>query len=135
MSKENVEAARRAYAAYNAGDLETLRDLYDPDVVMYHLEGWPEPGPSVGRDAVMREVEQLREPWKGDTVEPVGDLIEAGDQVLVREQWRGYGSGPDAVMEFTLVATFRNGKIVTVRRYWDHDEALEAVGLKGARGP
>ena len=131
MSRENVEAARRGYAAYNAGDLEALRELYDPDIVMYHLEGWPEPGPSVGRDAVMREVEQLREAWKGDTVEPVGDLIEVGDHVLVREVWRGHGSGPDAVMEFTQVATFRNGKIVTVRRYWDHDEALEAVGLPG----
>ena len=130
MSRENVEMVRRGYEAYNAGDLATLREMWDPDIVMYHLEGWPEPGPSVGRDAVMRELKQLREPWQeGDSVEPVGDLIESGNHVLARDVWRGSGSGPDSVMEFTTVYTFRKGKLITVQRYWDHDEALEAVGL------
>jgi uncharacterized protein len=130
MSRENVELVRRGYEAYNAGDLKTLYGQWDPDIVMYHLEGWPEPGPSVGRDAVLAELEQLREAWQeGDSLEYVGDLIEAGNHVLARDVWHGSGSGPDAVMEFTTVYTFRKGKILTVQRYWDHAEALEAVGL------
>jgi ketosteroid isomerase-like protein len=32
-------------------------------------------------------------------------------------------------MEFTTVYTFRKGKVITVQRFWDHAEALEAVGL------
>ena len=52
----------------------------------------------------------------------------AGNQVVVRERWSGAGSGPDAVMEFSAVFTLRQGKIITVQRFWDHDEALEAVG-------
>jgi ketosteroid isomerase-like protein len=52
---ENVEVVRRVYDAWNAGDMTALRDLCDPDVVMHHPKGWPEPGPSVGREAVLRE--------------------------------------------------------------------------------
>jgi ketosteroid isomerase-like protein len=129
MSQENVEIVRRAYHAYNAGDLTALRDLYDPDVVMHHVEGWPEPGPSVGRDAVLRETEQLREAWKGDTLEPVTDFIAAPDRVVVRDLWHGTGRGPDADMEFTRVFTLREKKIVSIEVFWDHAEALEAAGL------
>jgi ketosteroid isomerase-like protein len=131
MSQENVEVVQRGYEAYNAGDLGALRELYDPGVVWYHLKGWPEPGPSVGRDAVLREVEQLQEAWQaGDRLELVGDLVDAGDRVLARAVWRGSGSGPDAAMEFTYLFTLRDGRIITIQMYWDYDEALEAVGLR-----
>jgi ketosteroid isomerase-like protein len=33
-------------------------------------------------------------------------------------------------MEFTMVFTFRQGKIITVQNFWDHAEALAAVGLR-----
>ena len=32
-------------------------------------------------------------------------------------------------MEFTSVFTVRKGKIVFIEFFWDHAEALEAVGL------
>jgi predicted lipid-binding transport protein (Tim44 family) len=37
--------ARRAITAWNAGDMDGLRELYDPDVIMRAPKGWPEPGP------------------------------------------------------------------------------------------
>src|SRR5687768_5076711 len=125
MSQENVEIVRRGFEAYNTGDLVTLREVYDPGVVWHHLEGWPEPGPSVGRDAVLREVEQLREAWQeGDALEPVGDFAETGNQVLVRMVWLGSGRGPDTAMEFTYLFTLRKGKVITIEMFWDHVEAL-----------
>ena len=129
MSQENVEVVRAVYEAYNADDMDALRELYHPDLVMHHVEGWPEPGPSVGREAVLREVEQLREAWEGDTLEPVAGFIDSGDRVVVRDVWRGAGQGPEADMEFTRVFTIRGGKIIGIEIFWDHAEALEAVGL------
>ena len=41
--------------------MDALRELYDPDVIVRMPEDWPEPGPFVGREAVMRQLEQLRE--------------------------------------------------------------------------
>ena len=34
MSQENVEIVRAAYEAWNSGDMDAVRELYDPDVVM-----------------------------------------------------------------------------------------------------
>jgi ketosteroid isomerase-like protein len=90
---------------------------------------WPEPGPYVGREAAMRFHEQLRDTWDVNTLIPISDFIDAGDRVAVRYIWRGAGHGPDMNMELTLVFTMRKGKIVYQEFFWDHAEALEAVGL------
>ena len=91
MSQENVEVVRRAFAAWNAGDMEAFREFYDPDVIVRPPEGWPEPGPFVGREAVMRQWEQLRATWDAEAVELISDFIDAADRVAVRQAWRGAG--------------------------------------------
>jgi len=129
MSQENVETVQALFELWNAGDIEASGELYDQDVVVRTAEGWPEPGPYVGREALMRFHEQLRDTWDVNSVVVVGDYIDAGDRVAVRYIWRGAGHGPDMNMEVTLVFTLRNGRIILQEFFWDHDEALEAVGL------
>ena len=129
MSRENVEVVRAFYEAWNAGDMDAFRDLYDPDVIMRAPEGWPEPGPFVGRETVMREWEQVREAWNADVVEPISDFIDAADRVVVRHSWRGAGHGPEVNLEITNVLMVRKGRIFYQEFFWDHAEALEAVGL------
>jgi ketosteroid isomerase-like protein len=34
MSQENVEVFRALFEAWNAGDMDAFRELYDPDVIM-----------------------------------------------------------------------------------------------------
>jgi ketosteroid isomerase-like protein len=55
MSQENVEIVQSSGAAWNAGDMDAVRESLDPDVIWRAPEGWPEPGPYVGREAVMRQ--------------------------------------------------------------------------------
>ena len=129
MSQENVEIVLAGLSAWNAGDMDALRELYDSEVFMRNPEGWPEPGPSVGRDAVLRMIEQLREAFEGDTLEPTTGFIEGTGCVVARDVWRGSGSGPEADFEFTRIFTLRNGLITCFEIFWDHAEALEAVGL------
>jgi ketosteroid isomerase-like protein len=80
MSQENVEIVRRAFAAWNAGDVDAIRELHDPDVIVRPIEGWPGPRPFVGRGAVLRWFEQLREAWDTDAMEPIS-FIDMGDRV------------------------------------------------------
>jgi ketosteroid isomerase-like protein len=129
MSQENVEVLQAVFAAWNTGDMDALRELFDPGVIMRPPEGWPEPGPEVGREAVMRQFEQLRETWDADALEPISDFMHAGDRVAVRQIWHGAGHGPAAHMEMTNVVTVREGRIVRQEYFWDHAEALNAVGL------
>ena len=129
MSQENVEIVQAAFEAWNAGDMDAFRELYDPDVIVRIPEGWPEPGPYVGREAVMRQFEQLRETWDADALELISDFIDVGDRVAVRFIWRGAGHGPESNMEVTGVYTVRKGRIVAMEFFWDHAEALETLGL------
>jgi ketosteroid isomerase-like protein len=110
MSQENVEIVRAAYENWNTGDMVSLREMYDPDAMLVRgLEGWPETFP----------------------------LDDAGDSVVVRTIWRGVGHGPDLNLEWSVVCTLRRGRIFFLEYFWDHAEALEAVGLSAeqdARG-
>ena len=130
MSRENVEIVRRGFEAWNAGDMDGLRDLHDPEVILRPPKGWPEPGPYVGREAVMRQFEQLRQTWDADGLEQIGDAVDAGDRVLARFAWHGVGQGPEANIEMTYVATVRRGKIFNIEYFFDHAEAIEAAGLR-----
>jgi ketosteroid isomerase-like protein len=129
MSEENVEVIRAAFEAWNAGDMDGLREFLDPGIIWRPPAGWPEPGPFVGREAVMRWFEHLREAWDTYVTELIGDIIEAADRVVVRQVWRGAGRGPEANIESTDVFTVREGRILGVDQFWEHAEALEAAGL------
>jgi uncharacterized protein len=129
MSQENVEIVRRAYEVWNTGDMDALRELYDPGIIWRGPEGWPEPGPYAGREAVMGQVGQMRETWDTDSFELISELIDVGDRVAVRFIWQGAGHGPEANIEATGLYTVRKGRICAIEFFWDHAEALEALGL------
>jgi ketosteroid isomerase-like protein len=128
MSQENVEVVKSAFEAWNAGNMDALRELQDPNVIQRPPNGWPEPGPFVGRDASMRQFEQLRETWDTDAFELISDFIDVGDRVAVRFIWHGAGHGPQANVEMTGVYTVRKGKLLAIENFWDHAEALEILG-------
>jgi ketosteroid isomerase-like protein len=129
MSQENADLLRLGIAAWNAGDMDALRVAYAPDIVMRPPEGWPESGPFVGIDAVMRQWEQQREIWNADSVEPISEFTHGGDYVAVRQVWHGTGSGPDTDMAMTNVIRVHEGKVIEQTFFRNHAEALEAVGL------
>ena len=129
MSQENVEVVRALIEAWNTGDMKAFREHYDPDVIVRGPKGWPEPGPFIGREAIMRQFEQLRSTWDDDALEVTGDYVDSADHVAVRWIWRGAGHGPEANLEMTGVYTVRRGRVFYQEYFWDHAEALEAVGL------
>jgi uncharacterized protein len=128
MSQENMNVMQAAFEAWN-GDMDAFREMHAPDVIVRPPEGWPEPGPWVGRETVIRQWEQLRETWDADALEPVSDFIDVGDRLVVSFIWRGAGHGPELNMEVTGVYTVRKGRISGIAFFWDHSEALKAVGL------
>ena len=130
MSQENVEIIKAAIDAWSAGDMDRFGDFYDPTVVLHTVPDWPEPGPFVGREAVMRLFRQVRATWESDAVEPISDFIDVGERVLVRHTWRVAGRDPEVSLAITNVLTVRKGRIVHQEFFREHAEALKAVGLE-----
>lgn len=130
MLRDNAEIVAATFNAWNAGDMGAYRDLLHPDVIMRAPEGWVEPGPFVGREAVMRQFQQLRDTWDSDHLEQTSDIVAVGDRVAVRYLWHGVGHGPGSKVEATWLFTVRRGKVFHIEYFWDHPEALEALGVR-----
>jgi ketosteroid isomerase-like protein len=130
MSEENVEVVERSTELWNAGDVEGLRQLFDPDVVLHIPEGGPEKGPFSGVDQVVSQYRRMGEDFSQHHLEST-DTEARGDRVIVRYHWtvRGDHSGIGFELRYTGVFRLRNGKIVEARYGWDHAEVLEAAGL------
>jgi ketosteroid isomerase-like protein len=129
MSQESVDLMRAVFAAWNAGDMDAVREVCDPEIIVRSPEGWPEPGPFLGQDAVIRAFEQLRETFDSDWQELVSDIAHVGDRVAVRTVWHGVGHGPELKQESSPVFTVRNGRVYQIEFFADHAKALEALGL------
>ena len=130
MSQENVEVVRARNEAWNRGDMDAFRELQDPEVVVRPLPNWPEPGPFVGREAVMRFYRGMRDAWDADRIEESSDYACAGDRVVVKYAYDVVGHGPDTQIEITAFYSIRNSKVRSAEFFWDHAEALEAAGVR-----
>jgi ketosteroid isomerase-like protein len=130
MSRENVEIFERSLEAFRRGDLDAAMDTLDPDVVFRPLDEWPESGVTHGREATRKLFEGLADAL-GTDVE-AQELVDAGDRVIARFCLHAKGSRSDLAGEFrwTQVITVRDGKTILIEAFRDHDEALEAVGLR-----
>jgi ketosteroid isomerase-like protein len=131
MSQENLELTRRAYAAFNRGDLEDMLAYLAPDFEYLTTGAIP------GVEGVYRGPEGFRqflESFWGEFDEPgleVRELIEAEDRVLagLTFQGRGKQSGVETTWNLWHVWTVRGGKAVLGQAFTSREQALEAAGL------
>jgi ketosteroid isomerase-like protein len=129
MSKENVEIVRKAGENFNQGDFNAFMELFDDDVVLRMAEGWPERvyfGKAAARSFFDGWVDTV-----GQEV-VVEELIDAGNAVVMRQRMHlsGVQSRIEGDQQSTSVWTLREGKAVMLEFFWDHQEALEAAGLR-----
>jgi ketosteroid isomerase-like protein len=131
MSQENVELARRAYEAFNRGDLEGMVADLAPTFEYVTTGAVPDAhGVYRGPEGWLEFVGWQRNEFQGARAE-VHDLIEAGDQVLASVTLRGRGkqSGAEVSWEIWHLWTVRDGKVVHGQGFMTRNEALEAAGL------
>jgi ketosteroid isomerase-like protein len=121
--QDNIETIKRGYAAFSAGDLETVMSLFDDDVE------WVQPGASAvsgtfhGKAELMEQFARLAE--KGLTVK-LNRLIADGDTVVaLTDVTAGGETGKDAD-----VFTLRDGKTVHVQVHGDTSLLERVFGKK-----
>ena len=125
MSRENVDAVRALFTAFESQDWEAALGLFDPAVE------WCPTGEGTyrGPEGVVKSVAEWLEPWEEHRVE-AEEFTEAADQVLavVHLTGRGAGSGMEIDQRFFQVYALRNGKIIRMVEFVTRDEALKAAG-------
>jgi ketosteroid isomerase-like protein len=117
--------------AWNRGDFAVIVGSFAADAEVIPDPSGPDEGPYVGRAAIMKFFEGLREEWESDEVS-LRELFGVGDKVLARWDWRvrGRASGVETEVNVTSISTLSDGQIVWQRYYFDHAEALKAMGLE-----
>ena len=135
MSQENLELARRGYAALNeafrTGNFqEALDEFCDPDIVLTPSGVLPESREMRGLDGMLRFVSLQTEAFDNFFVEPHA-FIDAGKRVVVPVRFGGRAqhTGLDVAFEVVHVLTARDGKWTRIDMYPSEPEALKAVGL------
>jgi ketosteroid isomerase-like protein len=125
-----VELVLESTRRFVSRDLAGLAALYTPGATGQAPEGWPEPGPWEGHEAVMGQYATLLEDWEDHTVEPQKSASK-GDWVVIEWLWRSRGVASGVPVEMIISAIYRieGTKIATVRFFWTWPEALEAAGL------
>ena len=133
MSEENVEAFKRGIAAWNRGDIDATLDVFDPEVewrpTFQRLLGG-DTAVYRGRHGVREFLQDLDETWAELPIE-ITEIRDLGERIVAIGHLRGRGkqSGAELVSSIGYVVEFKNGKVIRMDDYLDHQEALEAAGL------
>jgi ketosteroid isomerase-like protein len=131
MSQENVEIVLESFRRGEANDWEGSAALMHPEITATAVRGWPEPGPFVGRDAVLAETKRLLE-WGENRFTNIDVVADEGDWVVVSYRWhvRGAGSGIETHFDVASAVRVKDALIIEWHNRWNRDEALEAAGLR-----
>jgi ketosteroid isomerase-like protein len=134
MSQENVEIVRQVIDAYNAGDLDLMLSFHAPNVeAIPDASVFPEATPRHGREEYRAFLGEISTTW----IKPeygISELFMVDDgRVVHRGDWGGEGvsSGIELASTLTAIYTISEGNVSSVVFFFDHAEALEAVGLEG----
>jgi ketosteroid isomerase-like protein len=138
MSQENVQIVEAVLAGASTGDKdsmlaalpELIAQLCDPEIE------WEEDPHRVdartyrGHAGVRESFERWLNDFEEYAIEPER-VVDCGDDVLVvaREHGQGATSGAAVSSRIYAIFSFRNGKVLRYREFYDEQEALRAVGL------
>jgi ketosteroid isomerase-like protein len=131
MSPENVEIVLRAMTALLERDVEGWVACCATDVEMLLPRNLIEGGSYKGHEGVRRAFADVFETWENIGFD-LRDVREIEDRVVVlgRSTNVGRGEAPTVEYESAYLCQLREGKIIYLRPYESHREALEAAGLR-----
>ena len=131
MPDGGLDVMREWFEQWNRGDLDAFAGLFAAEAEVITDPSWMEAGPFRGRDAIRQWFEGLKESWDAEKL-VVGELFEADDKVVAHFNWEVHGrtSGIATKLDVTSLNTITDGQIVRQQYFFDHAEALKAVGLE-----
>jgi uncharacterized protein len=128
-----IEAIREAYAALNRNDIPALMSIFDPQIERIEPADFPQGGSYRGLAAVTEHLSKARATWAEGSCEPQRFIVPArGDRVIVIVHVRVRLKHETDWREGRVVDvfTFRNGKVIEFRTFFDERQGLEWAGVE-----
>ena len=130
MSVEDVETIKRGVEAYNAGDVEGMLAMCDPEVRLTPMRKLLEGGEYVGHSGLRRFMADMDEDWSERAID-IAEVRDAGDRLLVLGDFHGTGRASSAEVRYPVawLCHMHDGKLARMVAYTDQQEAIADVGL------
>jgi ketosteroid isomerase-like protein len=129
--ERTITAVRRAYAAFNRGDIDAAVAPLDEYIEWSEPTQFPGGGIYHGREGARRYLSQSRASLAEGTSEPV-QFISAGNRIVVfvHAHVRPQGSREWHDIDLADVYTIRDGRIVQMQAFANRQEALRSAGAE-----
>ena len=130
MSHENAEIVRAAMRAFEEHDPDAWVGCFHPDAELLLPRNLLEGGSYRGLEGARRALADAFETWAGFRID-LQDIRTVEDRVIALGRITNIGKGGAPAVEYQSAHLFdlNGGKIVYMRPYQDHAEALRAAGL------
>jgi uncharacterized protein len=124
-AQDNIELVRRGYAAFIAGDVETLTQLFAPDVVHLVPGASPLSGAHKGQQNVLAMYGKLGELSAGSLRVELEDVLsDGGDRVVAIHRTNAAREGRTLETREALLFTIIDGRVAEIQDFFgDIDEA------------
>jgi ketosteroid isomerase-like protein len=127
MGHPNEDLIRRGYDAFSSGDMQTLRELFHPDIV-WHAPGRSQlSGDHRGVDAVLGFFGQTMELTGGTFRVEVHDVVANDQHAVGLNSVHAERAGKTLEDNNTLVCHDRDGKVTEVWQYSSDQYAADAL--------
>ncbi len=111
MAHPHEDIVRRGYAAFAAGDLDTLRQLFAPDIVWHNPGRNPLAGDYHGVDQVLGFFGRLAEVTEGTLRLDIHDVLANDDHVVALLRSHAERGGRTVDSDDTHVFHLRTGRV------------------------
>jgi ketosteroid isomerase-like protein len=130
VSQQNVELLMRSNEAFRRADWNVWGATFDADVLIRTDPNWPE-RIIFGRRAAIEWGRSVERSLGTDV--RIAEIKDLGDRLLARNVWKTQGqvSGVEGELAWSELLTVRDGKFVFVEMFFDHQHALNTLGLEG----
>jgi ketosteroid isomerase-like protein len=134
--EENVEIARRSFAAFNRTVAEGVDDYYeflDAEIEWIPITALLDGRTYRGPDGVRRWVDDIERDWAVYEIRWKEGLDLGDGRVLAFGVWDCLGRRGGVELSFdhaTWLIELRDGKLIRLQTFADRSEALEAAGLR-----
>jgi ketosteroid isomerase-like protein len=125
MAHPNEELVRRGYDAFARGDMDTLRELFDPEIVWHFPDRSPLAGDHRGTDAVLGFFGRTMELTAGTFRAELHDVVADDRHAVGMHLATGEREGRRLEDREVLVFHPRDGKVVEVWQYIEDQYAYD----------